>query len=87
MNGFNIDKVALKDVRKQFEDELLQIENRLNAKVKSLMGDTPINLNSPEQVSQVIYSRILYDKKNGQLPLILWKEKKNLNKLSRTIVL
>ena len=63
MNGFNIDKTALKDVRKQFEDELLQIENRLNAKVKSLMGDTPINLNSPEQVSQVIYSRILYDKK------------------------
>ena len=63
MNGFSIDKVALKDVRKQFEDELLQIENRLNAKVKSLMGDTPINLNSPEQVSQVIYSRILYDKK------------------------
>jgi len=63
MNGFSIDKVALKDVRKQFEDELLQIENRLNAKVKSLMGDTPINLNSPEQISQVIYSRILYDKK------------------------
>ena len=63
MNGFNIDKTALKEVRKQFEDELLQIENRLNEKVKNLMGDTPINLNSPEQVSQVIYSRILYDKK------------------------
>jgi len=63
MNGFSIDKVALKEVRKQFEDELLQIENRLNVKVKSLMGDTPINLNSPEQVSQVIYSRILYNKK------------------------
>jgi len=63
MNGFSIDKLALKDVRKQFEDELLQIENRLNAKVKSLMGDTPINLNSPEQVSQVIYSRILHDKR------------------------
>ena len=27
------------------------------------MGDTPINLNSPEQISQVIYSRILQDKK------------------------
>ena len=27
------------------------------------MGDTPINLNSPEQISQVIYSRILHDKK------------------------
>ena len=50
------------------------------------MGDTPINLNSPEQVSQVIYSRILYDKKNGQLPLIMWMDKEDLNKLSRIIV-
>ena len=63
MNGFSIDKTALKEVRKQFEDELLEIETRLNAQVKTLMGDTPINLNSPEQVSQVIYSRILHDKK------------------------
>ena len=63
MNGFSIDKTALKEVRKQFEDELLEIETRLNSQVKTLMGDTPINLNSPEQVSQVIYSRILHDKK------------------------
>ena len=75
MNGFNIDKVALKDVRKQFEDELLQIENRLNAKVKSLMGDTPINLNSPEQVSQVIYSRILYDKRKWAVAFDTVEEK------------
>ena len=75
MNGFSIDKVALKDVRKQFEDELLQIENRLNAKVKSLMGDTPINLNSPEQVSQVIYSRILYDKKKWAIAFDTVEEK------------
>ena len=63
MNGFNIDKKALQEVREDFERELIGIEQRLNAQVKELMGDTPINLNSPEQVSQVIYSRILYDKK------------------------
>jgi DNA polymerase I-like protein with 3'-5' exonuclease and polymerase domains len=63
MNGFNIDKKALQEVREDFESELIGIEQRLNAQVKELMGDTPINLNSPEQVSQVIYSRILYDKK------------------------
>ena len=63
MNGFNIDRKALQDVRWDFEDELIKIERRLNAQVKELMGDTPINLNSPEQVSQVIYSRILKDKK------------------------
>ena len=63
MNGFAVDKDALAQVRKDFEDELLDIENRLNTFVKKLMGDTPINLNSPEQISQVIYSRILHDKK------------------------
>ena len=63
MNGFNIDKKALQEVREDFESELIVIEQRLNAQVKELMGDTPINLNSPEQVSQVIYSRILHDKK------------------------
>ena len=63
MNGFNIDRKALQDVRWDFEDELVKIERRLNAQVKELMGDTPINLNSPEQVSQVIYSRILKNKR------------------------
>ena len=63
MNGFKIDKDALAEVRENFEIELTDIEGRLQKQVKELMGDTPINLNSPEQVSQVIYSRILFDKK------------------------
>ena len=63
MNGFKIDRRALQDVRLDFEQELIGIEKRLQEQVKELMGDTPINLNSPEQVSQVIYSRILCDKK------------------------
>lgn len=63
MNGFKIDKKALQTVRSDFEEELVAIERRLQEQVRELMGDTPINLNSPEQISQVIYSRILYDKK------------------------
>ena len=63
MNGFKIDRQALQEVRKDFEQELTEIERRLQQQVRELMGDTPINLNSPEQVSQVIYSRILLDKK------------------------
>ena len=63
MNGFKIDKNALAEVRQQFETELAEIEQRLNATVKTIMGDTPINLNSPEQVSQVIYSRKIRNKK------------------------
>jgi DNA polymerase I-like protein with 3'-5' exonuclease and polymerase domains len=55
--GFNVDTDALEQVRHEFETEKLSLINDLNASVLSLMGDTPINLNSPEQLSWVIYSR------------------------------
>jgi DNA polymerase I-like protein with 3'-5' exonuclease and polymerase domains len=41
------------------------------------MGDTPINLNSPEQVSQVIYSRILHDKKKWAIAFDYVDEKED----------
>ena len=40
----------------------MDIEKRLKKQVQDLMGDTPINLNSPEQMSWVIYSRKPKDK-------------------------
>lgn len=61
-NGFSVDKDALADVRKEFEDEKDALSDQLNKQVKELMGDTPINLNSPEQMSWVIYSRKPIDK-------------------------
>ena len=61
-NGFHVDKDKLDEVRSEFEKEKSDIEIRLNRQVKQLMGDTPINLNSPEQMSWVIYSRKPHDK-------------------------
>ena len=61
-NGFKVDRDKLNEVRKEFEQEKLEIEKRLKSQVHSLMGDTPINLNSPEQMSWVIYSRKPKDK-------------------------
>jgi len=55
--GFAVDEKALDKVKKEFEKEKTNIEKRLSIQVKELMGDTPINLNSPEQMSWVIYSR------------------------------
>ena len=56
-NGFTVDTEALEDVRVEFETEKLSLIRDLNESIISLMGDTPINLNSPEQLSWVIYSR------------------------------
>ena len=63
MSGFRVDRLALQVVRKEFEQEKTDIEGRLFTQIRELMGDTPVNLNSPEQVSQVIFSRKVIDKK------------------------
>ena len=63
MSGFRVDRLALQVVRKEFQQEKTDIEGRLFKQIRELMGDTPINLNSPEQVSQVIFSRKVIDKK------------------------
>jgi len=60
--GFTVDIKALDDVRTEFEQERDQLTTDLQAHVRRLMGDTPINLNSPEQLSWVIYSRKVDDK-------------------------
>ena len=56
MSGIRVDLNELEEVRDLFEKERADIEGRLHIKVKALMGDTPINLKSPEQMSQVVFS-------------------------------
>ena len=60
--GFTVDRTALDEVRQQFEQERDTLQHDLQQQVRELMGDTPINLNSPEQLSWVIYSRKVLDK-------------------------
>ena len=61
--GFAVDLDALESVRQEFEQERDQLVMELEQQVRDLMGDRPINLNSPEQLSWVIYSRKPKDKK------------------------
>ena len=61
--GIKVDRQALESVRQEFELERAEIEDRLMRQVRQLMGDTPINLNSPEQMSQVVFSRKINNKK------------------------
>jgi DNA polymerase I-like protein with 3'-5' exonuclease and polymerase domains len=55
--GFTVDHSALLAVKVEFENEHTEIKRGLDRQVKALMGDTPVNLSSPEQLSQLIYSR------------------------------
>jgi DNA polymerase I-like protein with 3'-5' exonuclease and polymerase domains len=56
-SGMKVDREELDSVRKEFEEERGAIQSRLQMQVRKVMGDTPVNLNSPEQMSQVIFSR------------------------------
>ncbi|OUW96947.1 MAG: hypothetical protein CBD97_00305 [Pelagibacteraceae bacterium TMED237] len=60
--GFAVDLHKLQEVRDEFELEKNQIEKSLTQQTRELMGDIPINLNSPEQLSWIIYSRKPHDK-------------------------
>jgi len=55
--GFNVNMDSLQEVKQQFVREKNEVSKKLSRYVKELMGDTPINLNSPEQMSWVVYSR------------------------------
>ena len=60
--GFKVDLDVLDEVGQEFQQERTELQQSLQQQVHQLMGDTPINLNSPEQLSWVIYSRKPKDK-------------------------
>lgn len=61
-NGIKIDQEALRAVEKEYQTEKSELERKLAQLTYEVMGDTPINLASPEQLSMVIYSRKVNDK-------------------------
>ena len=61
-NGIKVDADILSGVGDQFREEKAQLEKRLYEIVEEVMGDTPINLASNDDLSSVIYSRRVKDK-------------------------
>jgi len=78
--GFSVDKETLHKVKRQFKKEQADIQQSLNAQVIELMGDTPINLSSPEQLSMLIYSRKPNDKSNWSSCFPKYMQKRDFDK-------
>lgn len=74
--GICIDLDELERITVDYQQQKDKLEFRLNELVHKLMGDTPINLASPEQLSQVIYSRRVKNKDQ-------WAKVFNLGKNAR----
>ena len=62
-NGIKINRETLAEIRKQYEEELFTLERRLQELAADAMGDTPINLDSPDDRSKLFYSCEVRDKK------------------------
>jgi DNA polymerase I-like protein with 3'-5' exonuclease and polymerase domains len=65
-NGVCIDLENLEQVRIEFETEREDIHRRLNEIISDVMGDSPINLNSGFDMTKVIFSREVVDRKLHQ---------------------
>jgi len=66
-SGMAIDMNVLDQVDVDYQKEQEQLTRYLQTETRKLMGDKDVNLSSPEQLSSVVYSCNLKDKK-------LWKE-------------
>lgn len=72
-NGVRIDVEELNRVQKEYETERDRLRIELDEMAKEVMGDFPYNLNSPEQVSAIIFSVQVEDK-------AAWKEAFNIGR-------
>ncbi len=61
--GIKIDPVALSEIEKEYRDEMNALEVKLQRMAEDAMGDTPVNLSSPDDRSVLLYSRRVKDKK------------------------
>ena len=63
-NGINIKLDELSKVEKEYRAEFAYLKQKIDKIVYKQMGDTKINLSSPEQLSWLIYSKKPKDKKH-----------------------
>ena len=70
-NGIRIDSDVLSAIEEQYLNEQKQLQQTMQSICQNVMGDSIINLNSPAQLSEIIYSRKVIDKNK-------WKETFNI---------
>ena len=71
IHGIKINVDTLHELRDEYQTEMLMLNKKLDTMVKEAMGDTPINLDSGEDRSVVMYSCKVQNKP-------IWKNAFNL---------
>ncbi|NBW16776.1 MAG: hypothetical protein EBR82_53250 [Caulobacteraceae bacterium] len=78
-NGIKIDTDALESIEQEYRKEQAELQVKLQQMVRDVMGDTRINLASPDDMMAVVYGRKVKDKK-------AWAELFNIGTESRGAV-
>ena len=60
--GLKVCSVSLDTLKEDYKQESASLENDLNLIIQDVMGDTPINLDSPDDRSLLLYSRKVINK-------------------------
>jgi DNA polymerase I-like protein with 3'-5' exonuclease and polymerase domains len=76
IHGVAIDQDALDAVEDAYKERHTQLDRSLHERVHQVMGDVPVNLNSPDFCSELFYSRRVVNKRK-------WKELFNIGTDSR----
>ena len=76
IHGVAIDQDALDAVEDAYKERQTELDRSLHERVYQVMGDVPVNLNSPDFCSELFYSRRVVDKRK-------WKELFNIGTDSR----
>ena len=84
-NGINIDIPGLDEVETLFKEEFGTIAQRIKHIIWEQMGDTPLNPASGEQLSWLIYSRKVIDKKKWSETFNIGIDKSTKRKKKRPI--
>ena len=78
--GLKICQESLDSLKKEYKEESCALEKDLNIIIQEVMGDTPINLNSSDDRSLLMYSRKVSDKREWKRIFNVGYEKRGNSK-------
>lgn len=75
--GVYVNQDTLSSIKHEYETELNQVNNTITMMVRELMGDRPYNLNSPDDLCAIVYSRRPRDKRQWAIDFNIGTELRN----------
>lgn len=75
--GVYVNQDTLASIKHEYETELNQVNNTITMMVRELMGDRPYNLNSPDDLCAIVYSRRPRDKRQWAIDFNIGTELRN----------